>query len=110
MAITKFKVEVIRTDEFIVEIDEEIYNEEWRKNFEKVFWPLESTEDIAKDLAIHQAERGDKFQEGYGYIKRDGKLWFPIHDKKAQEGLHIRTIDVDNTETEVVEVQQEYKG
>lgn len=106
MAIRKFKVEVVRRDEFVVEIDDSIYNKEWRKDFATAFWPLEKTEDIAKDLAIHQAEHGDRFQEGYGYIKRDGKLWFPIHDKKPTRGLNVITVSTDDVETEVDELKE----
>lgn len=106
MAIKKFKVEVTRTDEYLVEIDEEIYNKKWRMEFAEVFWPLESTADIAQDLAANQMIHGQKFWEGYGYVKEKGKLWFPHHDKKPTEGLNIERISSEDYDFDVEEVHQ----
>ena len=104
MAIKKFKVEVTRTDEYIVEIDEDIYNKKWREEFQQYFWPLDSTEAIAKDLAVKQMISGQGFWEGYGYVKQDGKMWFPLHARKAVEGLNIQVISRDDYECETEEI------
>jgi hypothetical protein len=104
MAIKKIKVQVTRTDEYVVEIDEAIYNEEWREKFATVFWPLESTEDIAQDLAQKQMISGQGFWEGYGFVKQDGRLWFPIHAQKATEGLNVRVISKEDYEFDIEEI------
>lgn len=105
MAIKKFKVIATRTDEYIVEIDETLYNEEWRESFSNHFWDLDSTEDVAADLALAQIKRGDSHKEGYGYVKKNGKLPFPIHDKEPSEGLNIQVISEDyDYDTEVKDI------
>lgn len=122
----KYNVTVTRTDEYIVEIDETIYNEEWMKDFERYFHPLDGDmKEIAIDLATHQARFGSDvsggFIEGYGYISRDGKLPFSFEDydekgkelpedkkREAAPGLNIRIIsEDDDIETDVEEVMDE---
>jgi hypothetical protein len=77
----KFTVEVIRTDEYEIEIDETLYNEAWQEEFGKFMWPLDGLKDIARDIAWHQMRNGnDRFLEGYGNITRDGSLPFDFRD------------------------------
>lgn len=107
----KFTVVVTRTDEYEIEVDETIYNDAWRADFKKSFWPISSPRDIARNLASYQARFGssESFIEGYGYVTRDGKLPYSRSDfdkkgellpedkrRKAAPGLNIIIIDEDN--------------
>lgn len=80
----KFRVEVTRTDEYLIEIDETIYgNPEWKDQFERDFWKLdEGLESVAESLAWHRMRNGDelRFIEGFGPVKVDGKLPFSLED------------------------------
>lgn len=77
----RFHVTVTRTDEYIIEVDEAIYNEEWKKDFEEHFFNVRTLEDVASHLAQYQARFSDHdFIEGFGYVKRDGKLPFSLAD------------------------------
>lgn len=68
---SKFKINVIRTDEYEIEIDEKIWDEKAIQEWAKVFYEAESTEDIAKDLAGSIMKMGSDygFMEGFGYVK-----------------------------------------
>lgn len=88
----KFNVVVTIRQEYEVEIDETLYNEEWQKDFENSFWDLpEGLESVAKDLAYHQALNKGDFQEGYGTIMVNGQN--PVFgDSKPVNGLNVITI------------------
>jgi hypothetical protein len=80
----KFKCTVTRTDEFVVELDENVFTEEYMKEFRDVFYRFYDLEDHAKHLAWFQAEHGDdRFIEGYGSVLRDGQLPFSFEDYNA---------------------------
>ena len=80
----KFKCTVTRTDEFVVELDENVFTEEYMKEFRDVFYRFYDLEDHAKHLAWFQAEHGDdRFIEGYGSVLRDGKLPYDFEDYNA---------------------------
>jgi hypothetical protein len=107
----RIRIEVVRTDEYIIEVDESVYNDEFMKDFRENFYPLHDTEDLAKHLAQYQARfgKGDGFIEGFGYVKRDGELpfslkdfdekgnWLPVEKRRqAAPGLNIVIEDEDN--------------
>lgn len=104
----KYKVTVTRTDEYIVEIDETIYNEEWRADFERYFHPLdEGLESIAEDIAVFRARFGERFQEGYGRITEDSTVYPSLKDEYA-EGLNIIVqSEDDDIEASVEEIIEE---
>ena len=116
----KFKVTVTRVDEYIIEIDESIYNEEWKKSFEEHFFDVDRLERVAVHLAQFQARLSDhSFIEGFGHVNRDGRLpfssedydsnsnWLPLDKRrKAAPGLNIIIEDEDNNiECEVAEIK-----
>jgi hypothetical protein len=107
----KFKIEVIKTDEFLVNVDSEFWNEEIRKEWSKTFWNLESNEDLAKSLAESVSRKGlEEFYEGFGYVKtlsKDGsfrKQWYKNKegeltfrtDEDYTKGLSITILSMDN--------------
>lgn len=122
MPIRKFKVTVRREDEYIVEIDDAIYNEEWFEDFRKVFYPFTELEEIAGHLAQYQARFGQendhRFIEGFGAVTRDGKMPYSYEDydgkgkqkpesklEKPAKGLNIVIVDEENEiETDVEEI------
>lgn len=125
----KIRVEVTRTDTYVIEIDEQVYNQAWHDEFKEVmftlpdFYGVKSDPEEDPEAAIHeglainiasfQARMGDHdFIEGFGYVKRNGKLpfsredfdekgnWLP-EDKRRQpaEGLNI-IIESEDSELE----------
>ena len=80
----KFKCTVTRTDDFVIELDENVFTEEYMKEFRDVFYQFHDLEDHAKHLAWVQAQFGDdRFIEGYGSVLRDGELPFSFEDYNA---------------------------
>lgn len=119
----KFKVTVTRTDEYIIELDENIYNEAWLADFSKVFYDFNIRE-VAEHLAQFQARFGSvhDFIEGFGYVTRNGKLpfgnadfdangnWLP-EDQRRQPapGLNIVILSEDEDleiETELIPAEE----
>lgn len=88
MAIKRLKVEVTIINEYIVEIDEDIYNEAWEKEFSQAIHSFEGDrfKGIAKDLVWNQVIGDDEYVEGYGSVKVDGKVHWSVN---ATEGLNI---------------------
>jgi len=107
----KFRCTVTRTDEFIIELDDNVLDEEWRKLFARHFYSFETLEEHAEHLAQFQARMGSEyvFIEGYGYVRRDGELpfgsedfdcegnWLP-EDQRRQpaEGINIVIVSEDS--------------
>ena len=95
----KYKVEVTITKEYEVEVDENIINEDFRKEFEQYMWTLDdedTQEAFAKALAEQSARLGvNEFIEGFGRCaqsKEDADLWNARDynkDRKCTEGLYI---------------------
>ncbi|MDR1624143.1 MAG: hypothetical protein LBS04_04130 [Tannerellaceae bacterium] len=116
----KFKCTVTRTDEYIIEIDENIINDEWMRHFRSYMYSFYTLEEHAKHLAQFQARIGDyDFIEGYGHVKRNGKLLFSGEDYDSQgrllpedqrrepgKGINIVKVNEDNDcEVEVEEIK-----
>lgn len=112
----KFEVTVIETNKYIIEIDEEKYNDEWMESFSNVFHHIESIEEIAEDLAIFQSHFGndERVIEGYGIVRREGEIpnsWIDYDEhgvwKKPPhmiaEGLNIITTLREDIDVEVEE-------
>jgi len=97
MAIKKFKATITQTKEYIISIDDKIYDERFMKTFSDVLHPIEELEDIAKDLAYHQANYGNEgFIEGYGVVSRNTGPVLNLQNYKKAEGLHIDIIEEDD--------------
>jgi hypothetical protein len=84
----KFKCIVTREDEYIIELDEDVFTEEFNKVFREYFYNFYDLEDHAEMFAQFQARFGDSaFIEGYGYITRDGRLPFNAVDYNEDGSL-----------------------
>jgi len=69
----KFKCEVERTDEFTIEFDDSVINDEWLKDFKDTFFDFDTLEEHAEYLAEYLSERGNEFIEGYGILLEHGE-------------------------------------
>lgn len=107
-----YQIEVKRTDQFKIEIDELIWNKEALANWSSVFFPVESTEFIAEHLAKSIVHSGvGSFFEGYGYVKAyredmsevtQGKFiendYIKIPEEEYAKGIKIIIIEEENYE------------
>jgi len=83
----RFKTTVTRTDEYIIEIDETIIDEQWMDDFRHVFYSLYSHYEHAEHLAQIRARLGEGFIEGYGNVKIDGKIPWHVTQKEVENRL-----------------------
>ena len=74
MALKKFRVEVVRTDEYEIEIDDSVYTDEFIEQWSESFQDTEEDsrqQDFVKHLAGSITCTGKKeFLEGFGFIKQ----------------------------------------
>jgi hypothetical protein len=104
----KFKCEVTRTDEYIIEIDENIINKEWLDDFRKHFYGFTGLREHAKYIAQFRARFGEHdFIEGYGIPLVNGKNPRYDNDESSLEkGINIRILSEDqNCDVDVEEME-----
>ena len=91
----KFKVTVVTTKEFEIEIDETKMTEEKLDEFERDFYLLNEESDryksMAGDYCRLRAELGSRFIEGYGYVLEGGKVPFgaKITDEEPNDAINL---------------------
>lgn len=117
----KFKVIVTRTVEYEVIVDETVWNDVYRKSWERTFWDLpegfegtdndpdvEAAAGFAQALAESSIRLGvNGFIEGFGMCAPDkmrADRWngkkHPNNEELYTEGLYIQELD-DYTESEI---------
>ncbi|MFJ7950374.1 hypothetical protein ACIQZG_02480 [Lysinibacillus sp. NPDC096418] len=106
--IKKFEVEVVRTDKYVIEIDDAVMNESWMEDFYQQMYEFDSLAKHAEHIAQYRARFNNGsfyggFIEGYGEIalhgkvRQDAKWHFPaVNIAKADED--------DDIEVEVTEI------
>lgn len=106
----KFKVTVTRTVEYEVEVDETVYTDEARKEWERTFWTLEQ-EDNAEAFACALAEQSvrlgvNDFIEGFARVMQDKDQAerYKQHHDDINDNMFIREVD-DYIESESKEVE-----
>lgn len=105
----KFKVTVITTKEFEIEIDDEKITEEELDGFEAAFYPLDEEDDRIKSMAGDycrlRAELGRQFIEGYGYVLEKGRVPFlaEINNGKTNNAINLINCE-DDVDIEVDEL------
>lgn len=105
----KFKVTVIREDEYEIEFDEEIFNKKFIEDFKEVFYNFDSLEEHAEHIALHRARFGQKFIEGYGIPFVSGRKPLIYGDKEEKQvayGLNINIISEDDFDYMDIEVKE----
>ncbi|KGL40507.1 hypothetical protein EP56_12565 [Listeriaceae bacterium FSL A5-0209] len=86
----KFKCEVIRTDKFSIELDENFLNEKWFEDFNKYFYDFEDLEELTEFIAQCVTRLGvHRFIERIGYILQNGEKPFGIDDDQINFGVNV---------------------
>lgn len=97
----RFKTTVTRTDEYVIEIDENVINEEWMKHFARYFYGFDTYEEHAEHLAQYRARFEASFIEGYGEVLINGKKSWRLKDEnEVEKGINI-IIKSENQDCEV---------
>ena len=107
--ILKYQVTVIRTDVFNVEIDDNVFNEEWAKKFSSYMYDVDIADparEAAKNIAIQTSRQGKhEFIEGFGIIPVKDSLYsksLKERGEKIAKGVTIEPIIFDEDfETEI---------
>lgn len=95
----KFKCIVIRTDEYLVEIDEKLYDEKKMEEFRNQFYQFTDLKDHARHISQLRARfHFQRFFEGYGVIKINGEI--PDHREGAfvEPAINLIPIEEDCVE------------
>ena len=103
----KFRVKVERVDEYEIEFDENIINQDFIRDYKEFFSDIETLEEHAENIAIFRARFGERFIEGYGNPMVNGRNPFMVKEEDVEKGINIRVIsedDFDNMHTEVKEI------
>lgn len=111
--IRKFKCIVTRTDEYEIEFDNDVINEEYMEDYRKNFYEFDTLEDHAEHLAQHMSRIGEGFIEGYGALQVNGKPpWgyrgneYKGKFSKEELAININVIsEDDDCEVEVEEIK-----
>lgn len=101
----RFKTTVTRTDEYIIEIDENILNEQWMEDFREHFYNFHTLEQHAEHIAQIRARTGEGFIEGYGNtMVNDQAPWWS--KKNYEKAINIKIVSEDqDCEVEVEEIE-----
>ena len=103
----RFKCKVERTDEYIIEFDENIWNEEMMTAFREVFFNFHSLEEHAEQVAQMRARFGNDFIEGYGIPRVNGKLpWCVKEDDKNAQNSGVNIIIESEDEDVCVDIRE----
>jgi len=96
-----FNLEVRRTDEYQIKIDENVWTEDKLKDWSSIFFKVEDTDELAEIIAkAIMREGSDSFIEGFGYFKivdENGKTVSRyIDESKYCPGIEIHIIEEDD--------------
>ena len=106
MALKKFTVEVTRTDEYEIEIDTDVWNQERIDQYSESFSEVEDIDDIVMEVARGISHQGkNKFIEGFGFVKQKAHRSEPgdlntqyfsrgikVNDDEYDQGLLVNII------------------
>ncbi|WP_137743384.1 hypothetical protein [Robertmurraya siralis] len=105
MKLAKFKVRVTREDEYEIEFDEKVHNEEWMEQYRQVFYNYFSLEEHAEHIGQHRARFKDPNIEGYGYVLVNGDNPTWRSDVELTKSINIKIVSEDeNVEVDVYEI------
>ena len=102
----KFKIKVERVDEYEIEFDENIINDEFIESYKKYFSDIDTLEEHAENIAIFRARFGERHIEGYGNVMVNGRLPFMVKEEFVQKGINIKVISEDDFNDMYVEVEE----
>jgi hypothetical protein len=95
--IRRFKTTVIREDEYIIEIDDEVIDEEWMKKYSEDFRNIPSLKGHIENLAWNRMVNGEDFYEGYGNVLHDGAIAWQATGY-VEKGINIKVVNKDDIE------------
>ncbi|MCY7679969.1 hypothetical protein NST06_10225 [Bacillus sp. FSL P4-0322] len=74
--------DVERQDQYIIEFDENVLNDEWMQSFRETFYDFATLTEHAEHIAQFRARNGSKFIDGYGIPLENGKAprWADMKD------------------------------
>ncbi len=111
----KIEIEVSRTDQYLIMVDPEVWNDQKIKEWASVFFQAKNTIDIARHLANSLLILGVNhgFIEGFGYVKifnqkgylikqYKGNYTEPVSDDEYCEGIAVHLVSIEDYETEVL--------
>jgi len=102
----RFKCTVERTDEYIIEFDDEIINQEWLDDFSKHFYNFQELEEHAEYIAQIRARTEQDFIEGYGVPLVNGKIPHFVDNNSVEKRINIIIVSEDeNCEVDVEEIE-----
>lgn len=102
----KFKVRVERVNDYEIEFDEDIINNEFIESYKEYFSDIETLEEHAENIAIFRARFGEGFIEGYGNPMVNGRMPFMVKEENVEKGINIKIISEDNPNDIYVEVEE----
>lgn len=91
----KFKCSVTRTDEYEIEIDETVLDEEWMEDFRQYFYNYHEYDEHAEHIAQHRARFEMNFIEGYGIPLINGGRPPFAEEKGLNKAININIISED---------------
>lgn len=103
----KFEVEVVRTDKFVIEVDDSVITEEWMAQFRNVFYDFRTIEEHVEHVAQLRARFCSQnlyggLMEGYGDVANKGR----IDPRSTWPFPAINFVELDEDNDIVVEVEE----
>ena len=91
----KYSIEAVRTDNYIVEIDESIWTPEELEKWSSVFWDTDDTKELAEHIALSVMREGyEKIIEGFGYLYTQDEDGRHLHQwARNEKGVLAEVID-----------------
>jgi hypothetical protein len=91
-----FKCTVERTEEYIIEFDENVINEEFLKEFSRWFFQCEDLEELSEHIAQFRARFGERFIEGIGRPLENGRKPSFADERELNKAINVKVVSEDN--------------
>ena len=91
----RFKCTVERTDEYIIEFDDEIINQEWLDEFYESQIRFKELKEHAEHISQLKARSDNIFMEGYGIPLVNGKSLHFADEHSIEKGINIIIVSED---------------
>lgn len=104
--IRRFKATVMREDEYIIEIDDEVIDEEWMNKYREDFTNITSLKGHIENLAWNRMVNGEDYYEGYGNVLHNGTMaWQAIGN--VERGINIKVLNKEDIEVITEELHRD---
>ena len=92
----RFKCKVYREDEYIIEFDETIINEEFMNGFSSYMFKVTEHEELADYIASFRARFGEGFIEGIGRPLENGKNPIWADEREITKAINVQVVSEDS--------------